>query len=491
MLPQVLVLLGFLWLICGFALMALLTLTSTLVGWYNLRFISQVEKDNTQALIPTMNMARQLSEASAWELFAAQNLTSADNEKMWQAQGRMLTAQSLKINALLQALREQGFDTTAIEQQEQEISRSLRQQGELVGRRLQLRQQQRQLSQQIVAAADEIARLAQGQANNATTSAGATQAGIYDLIEQDQRQAAESALDRLIDIDLEYVNQMNELRLSALRVQQMVMNLGLEQIQKNAPTLEKQLNNAVKILQRRQIRIEDPGVRAQVATTLTTVSQYSDLLALLSEVEPHVIVLTGDLIDSRQTDIEIALDFAGKAVQIAPVYYVSGNHESRVPEYEQLKTGLTDLGVTVLENQKVQITKDGESITLMGIQDPSFRTDYLFGDAESVSRQAIASLQNESDGFTVLLSHRPELFDLYVDTGVDLVFSGHAHGGQFRLPFVGGLVAPNQGLFPKYDAGIYADGNTNMLVSRGVGNSILPFRINNCPEVIIIELKCT
>lgn len=201
-------------------------------GWYNLRFISQVEKDNTQALIPTMNMARQLSEASAWELFAAQNLTSADNEKMWQAQGRMLTAQSLTINALLQALREQGFDTTAIEQQEQEISRSLRQQGELVGQRLQLRQQQQQLSQQIVAAADEIARLAQGQANNATTSAGATQAGIYDLIEQDQRQAAESALDRLIDIDLEYVNQMNELRLSALRVQQMVMNLGLEQIQK-------------------------------------------------------------------------------------------------------------------------------------------------------------------------------------------------------------------------------------------------------------------
>lgn len=143
----------------------------------------------------------------------------------------MLTAQSLKINALLQALREQGFDTTAIEQQEQEISRSLRQQGELVGQRLQLRQQQQRLSQQIVAAADEIARLAQGQANNAAT-AGATQAGIYDLIEQHQRQAAESALDRLIDIDLEYVNQMNELRLSALRVQQMVMNLGLEQIQK-------------------------------------------------------------------------------------------------------------------------------------------------------------------------------------------------------------------------------------------------------------------
>ena len=214
----------------------------------------------------------------------------------------------------------------------------------------------------------------------------------------------------------------------------------------------------------------------------------SKLLELLSEVEPDMIVLTGDLIDSRRTDIEIALDFAGKAAEIAPVYYVSGNHEARVPEYEQLKMGLTEAGVTVLENQKIQITRNGECITIMGIQDPSFRTDYLFGDAESVSRQAISSLQNESDGFTVLLSHRPELFDLYVDTGVDLVFSGHAHGGQFRLPFLGGVVAPNQGLFPKYDSGLFSQGDTNMLVSRGIGNSIIPIRFNNRPEIIVVEL---
>lgn len=215
----------------------------------------------------------------------------------------------------------------------------------------------------------------------------------------------------------------------------------------------------------------------------------SDLLALLSEVEPHVIVLTGDLIDSRKTDIETALDFADKAIQIAPVYYVSGNHEARIPEYAELKMGLTKAGVTVLENQKVQITRDGESITLMGIQDPSFRTDYLFGDTETVAGQAITSLQNESDGFTVLLSHRPELFDVYVDAGINLVFSGHAHGGQFRLPFVGGLVAPNQGFFPKYDAGRFDKENTTMIVSRGIGNSIIPFRINNPPEIVVVELK--
>ena len=100
-----------------------------------------------------------------------------------------------------------------------------------------------------------------------------------------------------------------------------------------------------------------------------------------------------------------------------------------------------------------------------------------------------SSLQNEPDGYTVLLSHRPELFDLYVDIGVDLVFSGHAHGGQFRMPVIGGLVAPNQGLFPKYDAGLFAEENTKMIVSRGMGNSIIPFRINNPPEVVIVELK--
>ncbi|MDM3466843.1 TMAO reductase system sensor histidine kinase/response regulator TorS [Citrobacter sp. Cb041] len=264
----------------GFGLMAALTLISTLVGWYNLRFVSQVEQANTQALIPTMDMARQLSEASAWELFSAQNLTTADNENMWLAQGRMLTAQSLKITALLKTLREQGFDTSAIEQQEKEIAQSLSHQGELVGERLKLRDRQQQLSQHIVEATADVAEMARGQASNAATSAGATQASIYDLIESHQGQAAEHALDRLIDIDLEYYNQMNELRLSALRVQQMVMNLGNNQAQNNLAALETQLNAAVRVLHRRQIRIEDPVVRTQVAGAVNSISRYVDLLAL-------------------------------------------------------------------------------------------------------------------------------------------------------------------------------------------------------------------
>ena len=213
------------------------------------------------------------------------------------------------------------------------------------------------------------------------------------------------------------------------------------------------------------------------------------LIKMLSQTDPDIIVLTGDLIDSRQTDLDVALEFAWQAGKIARVYYVSGNHEARVPEYEDLKNGLVKAGAVILENQKVRITREGESITLMGIDDPSFQENYLFGDAEGVAKQAISDLQDASDGYTILLSHRPELFDLYAETGMDLVFSGHAHGGQFRLPFVGGLVAPNQGFFPKYDAGQFDEENTTMIVSRGVGNSIIPIRFNNRPEIVVAQLK--
>ena len=212
------------------------------------------------------------------------------------------------------------------------------------------------------------------------------------------------------------------------------------------------------------------------------------LLNMLREAEPDMIAITGDLIDSRKTNVAIALAFAKEAVKIAPCYYVSGNHEARVSEYQDLKTGLETAGVTVLDDAQVKIDASGESITVIGVNDPSFSADYLTGDA-AVIDQKLTELAAEDAGFTILLSHRPELFNTYVSHDMDLVLSGHAHGGQFRLPLIGGLVAPNQGLFPKYDAGLYSEGDTNMIVSRGLGNSILPFRFNNRPEVVLIELK--
>ena len=213
------------------------------------------------------------------------------------------------------------------------------------------------------------------------------------------------------------------------------------------------------------------------------------LLTMLRDADPDMIAITGDLVDSRNTDIEVALQFVREAVKIAPCYYVTGNHEARISEYDELKAGMEAAGVPVLEDVRTEISIEGETITLIGVNDPSYQTDYLFGDAKTVMNTKLEELHTEQDRFTILLSHRPELFDTYADHSIDLVLSGHAHGGQFRLPFIGGLVAPNQGLFPEYDAGIYTEGNTNMLVSRGIGNSILPFRINNRPEVILIELQ--
>ncbi len=213
------------------------------------------------------------------------------------------------------------------------------------------------------------------------------------------------------------------------------------------------------------------------------------LLSVLREAEADIIAITGDLIDSRNTDIEIALSFAEKAVQIAPCYYVTGNHEARVAEYDELKKRLVELGVVVLDNKRVDLEKNGEALTFIGVDDPDFTTDYLFDDSKSVIEMQMQRLYDEDSGYTVLLSHRPELFDVYSENGADLILSGHAHGGQFRIPGIGGIYAPHQGFFPEYDAGVYIDGDTSMIVSRGIGNSIFPLRVNNRPEVVLIELS--
>ena len=215
------------------------------------------------------------------------------------------------------------------------------------------------------------------------------------------------------------------------------------------------------------------------------------LLKLLSESKPDIIVITGDFIDASHTDVGIALGFAQESVKIAPTYFVTGNHEASSPQYDTLKSGLEAAGVIVLEDEAVSLERNGESIALMGLADPDFTVKGdMFGEVPAMFSTKLENLNDgEGGGYTILLSHRPELFETYVGSGIDLVFAGHAHGGQFRLPFIGGVVAPNQGLFPEYDAGLYTDGSTNMVVSRGIGNSIIPLRFNNRPEIVLVELN--
>ena len=216
----------------------------------------------------------------------------------------------------------------------------------------------------------------------------------------------------------------------------------------------------------------------------------AELLKLLSESRPDIIVITGDLIDANHTDVGIALGFAQESVRIAPTYYVTGNHEAASQQYDTLKAGLEEEGVIVLEDEAISLERGGETISLIGLADPDFTVKgEMFGEAPVMVSAKLKNLNDGEGKYTIMLSHRSELFETYVNCGIDLVFAGHAHGGQFRLPFIGGVIAPNQGLFPKYDAGLYTDGGTNMVVSRGIGNSIIPLRFNNRPEIVLVELN--
>ncbi|WP_404407039.1 metallophosphoesterase [Jeotgalibacillus malaysiensis] len=200
--------------------------------------------------------------------------------------------------------------------------------------------------------------------------------------------------------------------------------------------------------------------------------------------EPDLIVITGDIIDERRYDEEPALTLADEMVQIAPVYYVSGNHEMRSGKYKGLKSKLSEIGVSVLTNETTLISQNNTSIQLAGIEDPSPSDAFT-----TVANLQQAFNEAESDPFTVLLAHRPEWFSLYREYQPDLIFSGHAHGGQIRLPFIGGLVAPNQGLFPEYTSGVHAVDGSSLVVSRGLGNSLFPFRVFNRPEIVEVVLN--
>lgn len=210
-----------------------------------------------------------------------------------------------------------------------------------------------------------------------------------------------------------------------------------------------------------------------------------DLLFAIENASPDIIVVTGDIVDSRRTDVQIAREFVNNASKIAPVYYVTGNHEARVPIEDEIDNVKLNENVVVLHNEDILLKNGDSTIQLIGIDDPDYKA--VKDSTEYMNKRLLKYCNNEY--FKILLSHRPELFEVYTGNNMDVVFSGHAHGGQIRLPFVGGIIAPHQGLFPKYDAGVYTNNNTNMVVSRGLGDSIIPLRINNPPELIVVTLN--
>ena len=218
---------------------------------------------------------------------------------------------------------------------------------------------------------------------------------------------------------------------------------------------------------------------------------HSDLSFInkIKNFNPDMIVITGDILDSYNNNMDIAYNILSQLAIVAPCYFVSGNHELRLPEeYEQLINRMKKLNITHLHNSKLFITKNNESINLVGVEDYNF-----FKNEDNLNHRAnfIKTLKElySSNHFNILLSHRPEKFPIYADIKYELIFSGHAHGGQWRIPFVGGIFSPSQGFFPKYTNGNYVLEDSTMIVSQGLGNSSFPIRINNRIELILATLK--
>ncbi len=230
-----------------------------------------------------------------------------------------------------------------------------------------------------------------------------------------------------------------------------------------------------------------------------------NLIRLAKINKPDIIVITGDSYDSRRRQYFDSLDIIKRLMPIAPIYYITGNHEELSPDIKEIFVEkIKSYGVNFLNWERKKITRGDAAIHINGVPDFSlFATqngliqkainkNLTLDETENMKKAFCDELdnfsENKPDGFNILLSHRPEMHEAYSENKYDLVFCGHAHGGQFIIPPVGAIYSPGQGFLPKYSQGAHEFGDTTMIISRGLGNSSFPVRINNQPEMVIAEL---
>ncbi len=231
-------------------------------------------------------------------------------------------------------------------------------------------------------------------------------------------------------------------------------------------------------VEHRDIPAAFDGKRIVHLTDLHNKDFDGELEALVAAQNPDIIVITGDWMGMLDEDLFPAKRQATALVDIAPVYFVAGNHEYYTTRWEELKAHLQSAGVTILQNETVDWRIGEEAVQLVGVFGPDFN---------GVPDPYFASLVRE-DAFSVVLHHHPEYYERAVDYHVDLMFSGHTHGGQIRLPFIGALFAPDQRWFPTYDVGRFDTDGTTMIVSQGLGESVY-MRILTPPEIVTVTLK--
>lgn len=224
---------------------------------------------------------------------------------------------------------------------------------------------------------------------------------------------------------------------------------------------------------------------------------FKKVLKKLDEIKPDIIAVTGDYINDKCKNKEKMFEFGKELLNRAPVFYITGNHERRLDNFDELMKELSDLGFTVLLNDTAQITVNSSLITFLGLDEnqADFK-DYKARKKGTFKYKDMKPYFEKLDklgGFKIVLSHFPENFEKvkennYIQYDFDLQLSGHAHGGQFILPFLGPIYSPGQGLFPKYARGSFGQ-RPQLIVSRGLGNAEFPLRLFNHPEINVIYLE--
>ncbi len=208
----------------------------------------------------------------------------------------------------------------------------------------------------------------------------------------------------------------------------------------------------------------------------------AELLRAVEKLEPDLIAITGDLVESRE-QLAMVPALARGLAEIAPTYYVTGNHEWAAKVVPDILTLLQENGVITLSNETVTLEKDGQHLFLMGINDPNGPDDQ-----KTLAQQVDELRTTRGEGVLLLLAHRNNRPEEYAAAGVDLTLAGHAHGGLVRLPFTDGLIGPNHEWFPSYTAGLYRLSYGQLAVSRGLGNVGRTLRLFNRPHLPLVVL---